>query len=126
MRSYRSRPETVGEAAYWSADGRTATVGGVRVRRRAYAAAAVALRTATPAAAAEFIERAEFVWHQRWELAPGVWTPGSSDVGWLCHLAKLPADLTGQSVIDVGTTNAGTAFELERRGASRVVAVDIF
>jgi tRNA (mo5U34)-methyltransferase len=86
----------------------------------------VALRTATPAAASEFIERAEFVWHQRFELAPGVWTPGSSDVAWLCHLAQLPADLTGQSVIDVGTTNAGTAFELERRGASRVVAVDIF
>jgi tRNA (mo5U34)-methyltransferase len=81
--------------------------------------------TATPDAAAEFIERAEFVWHQRFELAPGVWTPGSSNVGWLCRRAGLPADLSGRTVIDVGTTNGGTAFELERRGAARVVAVDI-
>lgn len=73
-----------------------------------------------------FINRAEFVWHQRFELAPGVWTPGSSDVGWLCNVAGLPADLTGTTVLDVGTTNAGTAFDLERRGAARVVAVDIF
>jgi tRNA (mo5U34)-methyltransferase len=81
---------------------------------------------ATAAAAAEFIDRAGFVWHQRFELAPGVWTPGSSDVAWLCDQAQVPGDLTGRTVIDVGTTNAGTAFELERRGASRVVAVDIF
>ena len=81
--------------------------------------------TATPAAAAEFIEQTDFVWHQRFELAPGVWTPGSSDVDWLCHQAGIPADLSGRTVLDVGTTNAGTAFELERRGAARVVAVDI-
>ncbi|MGO9884933.1 MAG: methyltransferase domain-containing protein [Solirubrobacteraceae bacterium] len=82
--------------------------------------------TPSPQDAAEFIERSEFVWHQRFELAPGVWTPGVSRVGWLCHAAGLPADLSGQSVLDIGTTNAGTAFELERRGAERVVAVDIF
>lgn len=82
--------------------------------------------TPTPAAAAQFIERADFVWHQRFELAPGVWTPGVSPVAWLCDLARLPVDLSGHTVLDVGTTNAGTAFELERRGAARVVAVDIF
>ena len=80
----------------------------------------------TPEAAAAFIEQAEFVWHQRFELAPGVWTPGTSPVPWLCQTAGLPADLSGRVVLDVGTTNAGTAFELERRGAERVVAVDIF
>lgn len=82
--------------------------------------------TPSPQDAAEFIERSEFVWHQKFELAPGVWTPGVSRVEWLCHAAGLPADLSGQSVLDIGTTNAGTAFELERRGAERVVAVDIF
>jgi tRNA (mo5U34)-methyltransferase len=80
----------------------------------------------TPEAARAFIDSAEFVWHQRFELAPGVWTPGVSSVEWLCNAANLPADLSGKTVLDVGTTNGGTAFELERRGAARVVAVDIF
>ena len=31
----------------------------------------------------------------------------------------------GASVLDIGTTNGGAAFECERRGARRVVAVDI-
>ncbi len=82
----------------------------------------------TPAseAAIEFIEQSAFVWHQRFELAPGIWTPGTSPVPWLCEQAGLPDDLSGKTVLDIGTTNAGTAFELERRGAERVVAVDIF
>jgi tRNA (mo5U34)-methyltransferase len=36
------------------------------------------------------------------------------------------ADLTGRTVLDIGTTNAGAAFEAERRGAARVVAIDIY
>ncbi len=80
----------------------------------------------TPEAARAFLDRSEFVWHQRFELAPGVWTPGVSSVPWLCNAAGLPADLSGMTVLDIGTTNGGTAFELERRGASRVVAIDIF
>jgi tRNA (mo5U34)-methyltransferase len=80
----------------------------------------------SPQEAAEFIERATFVWHQRYELVPGVWTPGVSDIPWLSRAAALPEDLAGRTVLDVGTTNAGTAFELERRGAARVVAVDVF
>jgi SAM-dependent methyltransferase len=80
----------------------------------------------TAEAASTFIEQAEFVWHQRYELVPGVWTPGVSDIPWLSRASGLPEDLSGRTVLDVGTTNAGTAFELERRGAERVVAVDIF
>ena len=80
----------------------------------------------TPESAAEFIQRSDFIWHQRFELAPDVWTPGTSPVAWLCDLAELPQDLSGLTALDVGTTNAGTAFELERRGAARVVAVDIY
>jgi tRNA (mo5U34)-methyltransferase len=80
----------------------------------------------SPEAAAAFLDRADFVWHQSFELAPGVWTPGVSPVPWLCQTAQIPADLTGRTVLDIGTTNGGTAFELERRGAARVVAVDIF
>lgn len=77
-------------------------------------------------AARAFIDSATFTWHQRFELAPGIWTPGVSSVPWLCHAAGLPQQLSGVTVLDIGATNAGTAFELERRGAERVVAVDIF
>jgi tRNA (mo5U34)-methyltransferase len=82
--------------------------------------------TPTPTSAAELIQRSEFVWHQRFELVPGIWTPGTSPVARLWELAKFPSDLSGLSVLDVGTTNGGTAFEAERRGAGRVVAVDIY
>ena len=36
--------------------------------------------TPTPEAATAFIDQAEFVWHQRFELAPDVWTPGVSPI----------------------------------------------
>jgi tRNA (mo5U34)-methyltransferase len=77
-------------------------------------------------AATDLIARAEFVWYQRFALAPGIYTPGSSDVEMALHNCDLPADLTGKTVLDVGTTNGGVAFGLEARGAARVVAVDIY
>jgi len=57
---------------------------------------------------------------------PGVHTPGANDIEYLMHAAGVPADLTGKTVLDIGATNAGAAFVAERRGASRVVALDIF
>lgn len=80
----------------------------------------------SPQEAREFIERASFVWHQTFELVPGVWTPGANAIPWLFQQAGIPSDVSGLSVLDIGATNAGAAFELERRGARRVVAVDIF
>lgn len=74
--------------------------------------------------AAAFLESSDFVWHQRFELVPGVHTPGVNDIEWLLWRIDLPGDLTGMTVLDIGTTNGGTAFALERRGAS-VVAVDM-
>lgn len=53
-------------------------------------------------------------------------TPGDNDIEWLVRVSGVPADLSGASVLDIGTTNGGAAFLLERRGAARVVAVDIF
>ena len=75
--------------------------------------------------ALELIESADFVWYQRFELAPGVHTPGGTDIVARLDAAGLPKDLSGMSAIDLGTTNGGAAFELERRGAERVVAVDV-
>lgn len=83
------------------------------------------LGAASASEAAAFIAGSRFVWHQRFELAPGVDTPGVNSVAFLLDRAGVPADLTGLSVLDVGTTNGGCAFEAERRGARRVVAVDL-
>jgi tRNA (mo5U34)-methyltransferase len=77
-------------------------------------------------AARAFLDAAHFLWHQRFELAPGVHTPGASDIEWLLTAAGLPDDLSGQSVLDIGTSNGGAAFIAERRGAEEVVAVDIY
>lgn len=83
-------------------------------------------KTVSTSAARAFIDASRFVWHQRYELAPGVFTPGVSSVDFLLERAGVPKDLSGLSVLDVGTTNGACAFEAERRGATRVVAVDIF
>ncbi len=82
-------------------------------------------RPLTPVLARELAARTDFVWHQRFELAGGVYTPGSSDVSGLMNTAAVPERLDGATVLDIGTTNGGAAFECERRGARRVVAVDI-
>lgn len=82
--------------------------------------------TADPDLARRLAEDSSFVWHQRFELAPGVLAPGVSDVQFLYSTCGVPEDLTGRSVLDIGTTNGGAVFEAERRGATRCVAVDIY
>src|SRR2546426_8767219 len=75
--------------------------------------------------ASDFLSSASFIWHQRFRLAGDVYTPGANDIEWLASTARLPADLTGKSVLDIGTTNGAGAFEAERRGARAVLATDI-
>jgi tRNA (mo5U34)-methyltransferase len=76
--------------------------------------------------AREFLARSHFIWHQKFQLVEEVWTPGVNEIEWILSKAALPGDLTGHSVLDVGTTNGGAAFMLEELGAERVVAVDIY
>jgi tRNA (mo5U34)-methyltransferase len=83
------------------------------------------MREPAAAEARAFLAEAQFVWHQRFDLAPGVPSPGVSPADWLLEAFEMPQDLRGKSVVDIGTTNGATAFEVERRGADRVVAVDI-
>jgi SAM-dependent methyltransferase len=90
-----------------------------------YTPATLGLRQLTSGDAQALLARTDILWHQRFELAPGVFTPGANDVEFLIVTAGIPARLDGASVLDIGTTNGGVAFELERRGAGRVVAVDI-
>jgi tRNA (mo5U34)-methyltransferase len=63
-------------------------------------------------------------WYHSIEVAPGVVTPGWFDLR--PTLAKLPwPDVAGKRCLDVGTYDGQLAFELERRGAAEVVAIDI-
>jgi tRNA (mo5U34)-methyltransferase len=83
-------------------------------------------RSITPQAASTFIHESRFYWHQRFELATGVYTPGANDIPFLLQAARLPEDLRGATVLDIGATNGGLAFELERLGAARIVTIDIY
>jgi tRNA (mo5U34)-methyltransferase len=64
-------------------------------------------------------------WYHTLELAPGLETPGFFDLRPLLPGFPLPASLHEQRCLDVGTFDGFWAFELERRGAREVVAVDI-
>jgi SAM-dependent methyltransferase len=73
----------------------------------------------------EEILAAKHFWYHAIELAPGVVTPGWIDLRSSIDAAALPASLAGQRALDVGTFDGFWAFEMERRGAASVVAVDI-
>lgn len=63
-------------------------------------------------------------WRQVIDLGHGVMTPGTLD--YRPHLAALglPESLAGMRVLDATTRDGFFAFELERRGAEEVVALD--
>jgi len=64
------------------------------------------------------------LWYHTMELAPGVVTPGWFDLRPI--LDRLPwPDVEGKRCLDVGTYDGHLAFELERRGAAEVLALDI-
>jgi tRNA (mo5U34)-methyltransferase len=62
-------------------------------------------------------------WHHRFEIAPGVITPGTYDPAFLLGKLALPADLSGQRVLDIGCSDGFFSLSLKRRGAE-VVSVD--
>jgi len=64
-------------------------------------------------------------WYHTLELRPGVVTPGWLDHRAIVDKVPLPASLEGMRCLDVGTFNGFWAFEMERRGAADVVAVDV-
>jgi tRNA (mo5U34)-methyltransferase len=79
--------------------------------------------TANPDAARRAIAEHP-AWYHTIELAPGVATPGFSDLRALAPRA-LPETLAGKRCLDVGTFDGFWAFEMERRGPSEVVAIDL-
>src|SRR3954470_11535923 len=64
-------------------------------------------------------------WYHTMELAPGVETPGWHDTRPVVRHIPFPVSLEGKRCLDVGTFDGFWAFEMERRGASDVVAIDI-
>jgi tRNA (mo5U34)-methyltransferase len=64
-------------------------------------------------------------WYHCIELPDGTVTPGAFDLRPSTKVVPLPDDLTGARCLDVGTWDGFWAFEMERRGAAEVVAIDI-
>lgn len=64
-------------------------------------------------------------WYQNWEVFKGVFTPGRHNVSASCDFLKLPADLGGKRVLDIGAWHGCFSFECERRGASEVIALSL-
>ncbi len=64
-------------------------------------------------------------WYHTLELAPGVVTSGVFDLRPWVHRYGLPQRLDGMRVLDVGSYDGFWAFEMERRGAAEVVALDL-
>lgn len=61
---------------------------------------------------------------QRYEIRPGIWTPGVHDIPAHLDLIRLPDRLDGLDVCDLGTNDGALTWEAGRRGAARVVAAD--
>ena len=64
-------------------------------------------------------------WYHTIELPDGTVTPGAFDLRPSVRVVPLPARLDGLRCLDVGTWDGFWAFEMERRGAAEVVAIDI-
>jgi tRNA (mo5U34)-methyltransferase len=74
------------------------------------------------------VAREAIAGHSWWhviEVAPGVVTPGGWDLRPTADRMPWPASLDGLRCLDVGTMDGFWAFELERRGAGEVVAIDL-
>src|SRR3954454_19797393 len=66
----------------------------------------------------------DLTWYHTMELRPGEVTPGWFDLRPI--VAELPwPDVRGKRCLDVGTGDGFFAFELERRGAAEVLAIDV-
>lgn len=71
-------------------------------------------------------EIAEIRWFHKIDLGNGIVTPGIDDSPGKLEWLDFPLNLEGMSVLDIGAWDGFFSFEAERRGASRVLAVDSF
>lgn len=66
-----------------------------------------------------------YPWYHTLDLGNGVVTSGMFDHAPVLEHYPLPEDLTGKRCLDVATMDGYWAFEMERRGAASVVALDL-
>jgi len=88
-------------------------------------------RLMTPLGAISSVEElkrrvADIRWYHSIDLGSGIVTPGVNQTPRQLRSLRLPDDLSGRSVLDVGAWDGFFAFEAERRGAKSVLAVDSF
>jgi tRNA (mo5U34)-methyltransferase len=65
-------------------------------------------------------------WWHKIDLGNGVITPGRDNTPEKLKRIGMSQNLSGKSVLDIGAWDGFFSFEAERRGASRVLAVDSF
>jgi tRNA (mo5U34)-methyltransferase len=70
-------------------------------------------------------QASQIEWYHTFDLGHGIVTPGAFDHSPILHHYRLPDSLAGRSVLDVACFDGFWAMEFERRGADRVVALDI-
>jgi tRNA (mo5U34)-methyltransferase len=63
------------------------------------------------------------IWHQKWQIFDGIFTPGVNPIEDICTHIALPQNLSGKRVLDIGAWNGCLSYECERRGANEVVAL---
>src|SRR3954466_14773970 len=66
-----------------------------------------------------------YPWYHTLELGDGVVTKGMFDHRPVLDRYPIPADLSGKRCLDVATMDGFWAFEMERRGAASVTALDL-
>jgi tRNA (mo5U34)-methyltransferase len=82
--------------------------------------------TAVNGARPDLLERIQAgEWYHTIDLGDGIVTPGWFDTRALPERLPFPARLEGMRSLDVGTFDGFWAFEMERRGASEVIAIDV-
>jgi tRNA (mo5U34)-methyltransferase len=64
-------------------------------------------------------------WYHTIDLGNGLTSRGIYDHRPILHCYEFPESLKGKTCLDVGTGDGFFAFEMERRGAARVMAIDI-
>jgi len=63
-------------------------------------------------------------WFHRIDLGSGITTAGRDDSPRKLIEIRMPEELRGRSVLDIGAFDGFFSFEAERRGAARVLAID--
>ncbi len=64
-------------------------------------------------------------WYQSIPLKYGIVTPGTTDSVRRLEIMRLPSDMTGMTVLDIGCNSGMLCFEAAKRNAKRVVGIDL-